>query len=74
MNEFSLQSFQSKCLLCPYVSYDISVMIAVIFFTVYGTMHQIYALQQNGSIFILMKILPTMKVMKFYQNFIELDS
>lgn len=69
-----LQTLGTKCLLCPYVTFDISVVVSVIVFTVYGAIKHIYILDRNGSFFFLVKIFPSMMILSYYKNLVEWNS
>ncbi|KAG5676964.1 hypothetical protein PVAND_006756 [Polypedilum vanderplanki] len=62
------KSLGSKCLLCPYVTYDTSVVITVAVFTIYGIYEHYEIVGRNGDIFLIIKILPSILVHVYYRK------
>ncbi|CAG9800412.1 unnamed protein product [Chironomus riparius] len=58
----------SKCLLCPYITYDLSVIISVIVFVIYGFYEKIEMLDKNGDLFLLLKVVPSALIHLYYHQ------
>lgn len=71
-SEFShFQTLGSKCLLCPYVTFDISVLGALLIFVIYGAFKHIDVLDRNGSFFLLIKLYPSSMTLAHYRSLVE---
>lgn len=66
-----LQALKSKCLLCPYVTFDLSVIVSVVVFIIYGAFKRIGILDRNGSFFIFMKLIPSSIIFSYYRELEE---
>lgn len=64
----TFQKLGSKCLLAPYVSFDVSVLVTVMVFVVYGAFQHIEALDRNGSFFLLIKLAPSLTILSYYRS------
>lgn len=63
-----LQILGSKCLLCPYITYDLSVIVSVIVFVIYGFFEEIEMLDKNGDLFLLLKVIPSSLIHLYYHK------